>query len=360
MINTHKNPEEPHNSQIFCTNCGKMLAESNHPFCHHCGVQFVEERTIPADRAFILAALYGKNSWTRWIICSVSVVIMWQLVGALPLAAVCGFISRFGLWGFNCAIDSLNIRGSSHVPGFVLTMMSPLIGAVSLWFLSALIHKKKLLPIITGRLRFDYERFAFAMLIVFVLSTISLIVELKLNTAEAMGGELTRNPVTFDYVILAIFVVILVPIQAGMEEVFFRGYLLQGLSLVSRSKKFLLISTSLIFAAVHLANPEPWEYGILPYMAAILSLGAFMGIITLVDGGLELAIGFHTMNNIWSFLVVGLENSVMPTPSLYVLKIESLEIGAALIPGIFQFVILLGIFGWRYGWFRRRNQPYRS
>ena len=85
-----------------------------------------------------------------------------------------------------------------------------------------------------------------------------------------------------------------------------------------------------------------------------------MGILTLVDGGLELAIGFHTMNNIWSFLVVGLENSVMPTPSLFVLKVESLEIGAALIPGIFQFVILFGIFGLRYGWFRRGNQPYRS
>ena len=358
MINTHKNPKGPHNPQVFCTNCGKILAESDHPFCHHCGVQFPEERTIPADRAFILAALYGKNSWTRWIICSVSVVIMWQLVGALPLAAVCGFLSRFGLWGFNCT--SLNIEGPSHVPGFVLTMASPVIGAVSMWFLSASIQQKKLLPMITGRLRFDYERFAFAMLVVFVLSMISLAVELKLNTAEAMGGELTRNPVTFDYVILAIFVVILVPVQAGMEEVFFRGYLLQGLSLVSRSRMFLLISTSLIFAAVHLANPEPWEYGILPYMAAILSLGAFMGILTLVDGGLELAIGFHTMNNIWSFLVVGLENSVMPTPSLYVLKIDSLEIGAALIPGIFQFVILLGIFGWRYGWFRGRNQPSRS
>ena len=78
-----------------------------------------------------------------------------------------------------------------------------------------------------------------------------------------------------------------------------------------------------------------------------------MGLITLLDGGLELAIGFHTMNNLWSFLIVGLETSVISTPALFILSIERLELIPTIIPGIIQFMLLTGIFGWRYGWFTR-------
>ena len=68
---------------------------------------------------------------------------------------------------------------------------------------------------------------------------------------------------------------------------------------------------------------------------------------------IELAIGFHTMNNLWSFLILRLEKSVIPTTTLYTLNLESLDAVNAIIPGIVQFTLLFGIFSWRYQWFNK-------
>jgi hypothetical protein len=45
-------------------------------------------------------------------------------------------------------------------------------------------------------------------------------------------------------------------------------------------------------------------------------VGLMFGIATLMDDGLELAMGAHTANNILAFLVVSEPNSVMKTPTL--------------------------------------------
>src|SRR5207249_4454247 len=53
----------------------------------------------------------------------------------------------------------------------------------------------------------------------------------------------------------AVVAVLLFPLQSSAEELFFRGYLLQGLALRVRSRLLLALLTGLIFALLHLANP---------------------------------------------------------------------------------------------------------
>ena len=337
----------------FCTFCGFRVTSVQKSPCSNCSFSTDEKRLLVPTKAFIFASLYGNNGWQQWVACCLGIVLIWQLIGVLPLVAICGIVNYLEFQEYTCRTDSLSITGPSHVPGFTLSILPFVIGLIGMFYLLKWIHGKKLVNCLTGRKKIDFERVLFAMFIVAFMSGISLLIELSSETGTSARAEITRNPVDINFLFLAIVALFFVPIQAGLEEIFFRGYILQGISLISKSKIFLILSTSAIFTVVHLANPEPWEYGVYTYATTIFMLGTFMGLITLLDGGLELAIGFHTMNNLWSFLIVGLETSVISTPALFILSIEKLELIPTVIPGIIQFMLLTGIFGWRYGWFAR-------
>jgi membrane protease YdiL (CAAX protease family) len=68
---------------------------------------------------------------------------------------------------------------------------------------------------------------------------------------------MTFQPPGGEFLLFLVVAVILVPVQSGFEEVFLRGYLLQGLMQFLRNKVVLAILTGVIFALPHLANPEP-------------------------------------------------------------------------------------------------------
>ena len=72
-----------------------------------------------------------------------------------------------------------------------------------------------------------------------------------------VGQEMTLQPPGGEFLLFLVVAVILVPVQSGFEEVFLRGYLLQGLMQFLRNKVVPAILTGVIFALPHLANPEP-------------------------------------------------------------------------------------------------------
>ncbi len=337
---------------IFCTQCGVKLVKTPEHTCLSCGAPYRITDGLTKE-IFLQADLQGRNKWWHWVIGIFTVVMAWQVIGTMPLYFFCISTRLFSIYGFQCAPSQLIVRGPSHVPGFILTMFPFIIGTITLAIVVRWFHNKSFATLLTGRKRFDLSRTLFAMAVVGTMSAISLALELFANVAPENEGELIHNRISYDWAALAFFAFTLVPVQAGLEEVFFRGYLLQGMSLVSRSKIFLLFSTTTIFTAVHLANPEPWEYGVLPYLFSVFALGTFMGLITILDDGLELAIGFHTANNLWSFLVVGLEKSAIPTPALFILKIDDLNIGHAIAPILIQLFVIFIAFAWRYGWFAK-------
>ena len=84
----------------------------------------------------------------------------------------------------------------------------------------------------------------------------------------------------------------------------------------------------------------------MPYILSLLLFGAFVTVITLLDGGIELAVGYHALNNT--------EVSAVQSPSLFVVPVEGYE----LFEGILMEVVIYGlavlIFNLKYGWFRWR------
>ena len=154
-----------------------------------------------------------------------------------------------------------------------------------------------------------------------------------------------------EYITFFLFAIVLTPFQAGVEEVFFRGYLFQGVSLITRNRFVLVTTSSLLFMAPHLLNPEPYEYGFGPYVSSMLIFGVFMSLLTLFDGGIELAVGYHAINNLWLALIANTEITPMPTPSLFVISMDRFAFFPDVIVQLISSTVLLAIFNWKYRWF---------
>ncbi len=108
----------------------------------------------------------------------------------------------------------------------------------------------------------------------------------------------------------------MVPIQTTAEELFYRGYLLQGMGFLTRNFLLLAIINGILFMIPHLANPE---VAASPLMAIIdyTIFGFFLAYITLKSNTIELAIAGHASNNLFIAILANSEISVSPTPSLF-------------------------------------------
>ena len=109
----------------------------------------------------------------------------------------------------------------------------------------------------------------------------------------------------------------MIPIQTTIEELLFRGYLLQGLKNKLGSNKHAVILAGIVFGLIHYGNPEIEAIGnhvLLYYVAS----GVFLGCLALFDNGLELSIGYHAANNIFTALVVSNNWQVFQTDALFI------------------------------------------
>jgi uncharacterized protein len=110
---------------------------------------------------------------------------------------------------------------------------------------------------------------------------------------------------------------IAIPIQASTEELLFRGYITQQIALIGRYVWVPLAISSGLFALAHSFNPEVGAYGFLLAMSNYVTMGLVFGIATLMDDGLELAMGIHTGNNLIACLLVTDKNSALQTPAIF-------------------------------------------
>jgi len=174
------------------------------------------------------------------------------------------------------------------------------------------IHKKTFTSILTGFQKFRFNRFWFAFL-VWGLLLITVVLVQNFSSPDS----LTINFNLGGFLISLLLMVIFMPIQTGLEEVIFRGYLLQGLSQVFKNGYVPLIITSVLFGLAHMSNPEVRAYGWPIMLAYFVCFALFMGAITLLDEGLELAFGIHFANNIISSVLVNEPNSVIKSYSIF-------------------------------------------
>jgi membrane protease YdiL (CAAX protease family) len=176
---------------------------------------------------------------------------------------------------------------------------------------------------------------------------------LLLVIAEVVASKIHPGNYQFHFdaikfIPLVFIVLILIPFQAGFEELLFRSYLMQGTAFIFHSRFIALIFTSVIFGLMHSYNPEVNQFGFWNSMIYYIGFGLVAGLLVIFDNGLELAIGVHAINNIYGCLFVTYESSVLQTPALWTLKsvdINLMNIGFGFMAIVFL-IIMAKIYKW--------------
>ncbi len=204
---------------------------------------------------------------------------------------------------------------------------------VGLYLVQKFIHKRTILSLHTAARKFRWHRLLQAVIITFII-----------YTATSLIGHVTglsKLRFTFDstrFFQFALVSLLFIPLQSATEEIMLRGYLNQGFVSVFKNKWLAYILTSFLFMALHLSNPEavkaasesPLIYYIT--MSSYFLFGFLMCLVIEIDGGLEAAIGIHAANNLFAAIFVNYENSALPTPSVFLAKLNpalDLPIGMA-------------------------------
>tara|TARA_R110002051_G_scaffold13808_4_gene45613 strand:- start:48786 stop:49718 length:933 start_codon:yes stop_codon:yes gene_type:complete len=236
----------------------------------------------------------------------------------------------------------INALGSNVV---LILVLAPL--AVGLFFVlgwTKLVHSQTITSLTTSRKKIDWKRVFFAFAIWGVVTIILTFVGIYFSPEDYVF-----NFKLIPFLSLVVIGIVLIPLQTSFEEYLFRGHMLQGLGLATKNRWVPLIVTSVLFGLMHLGNPEVEKlgYGIMIYY---IGTGFFLGILTLMDEGLELALGFHAANNLIGALLLTADWTAFQTNSIY-RDISNPVLGwDILVPVFIIFPILLVIFSKKYGW----------
>ena len=124
---------------------------------------------------------------------------------------------------------------------------------------------------------------------------------------------------------------------------------MQDMLNLARKKWFPVVMTSVIFGTMHIFNPEVQKMGYL-ILVYYIGTGLFLGIITLMDEGTELALGFHAANNMMAALLITSDFTVFQTHSVFKdLSEPSLDYEAFL-PVFVIYPLLIFLFSKVYKW----------
>ena len=206
------------------------------------------------------------------------------------------------------------------------------------------LHQRSFLSLITSRDRVDYKKILFSFFLWGTVSALLVIFDYIMSPEDYVWNF---KPLAF--LILFLISVVMIPLQTSMEELIFRAYLMQGFGVLFKNRWMPLLITSILFGLLHIWNPEIDKLGI-HLIWYYIGTGLFLGVITLMDEGLELALGFHAANNLVTALLVTASWTAFQTESLLIDNSEP-SLGMELIITLVVIYPLLAlIFARKYKW----------
>ncbi len=234
-----------------------------------------------------------------------------------------------------------------------------LVGPLGLMLLIVLFYNKfiqnnTIRILTTSRPKIDWQRVFFSFGLWSLITIVTTVVSYYTSPEDFV---LNFKPKEFAvFVVLAL---LFIPLQTSFEEYLFRAHMLQGLGLATKTRWIPLVVTSFLFGIMHIANPEVEKLGLI-IMFYYIGTGLFLGILTLMDEGLELALGFHAANNLVGALLITSDWSAFQTHSILKDVSEPNANVQIFIPILVIFPILLYIFAIKYKWSNWKEKLFGS
>ncbi len=291
---------------------------------------------------FLMNAFIPANNFIKYIYGTILILIA-TIIGQVPL--ILAIVAKSAADGKAFPTDQNEMmQVLDKNTNLFLMLLSFAVALVGLYFVVRIQHNQKFKDIVTSRKKIDWSRFFFAFSIWGAFQVISVAISYFAEPEEYIWNF---NLVPF--LILFLIAIVMLPIQTSTEELVFRGYLMQGFGLLAKNKWVPLLVTSVSFGLLHSANPEVEKMGNIA-MIYYIGTGLFLGIMVLMDEGLELSLGFHAANNLFAALLVTSDWSALQTNSILKDVAEPSAGFEIVFPVLVIFPILLFIFSKKYNW----------
>jgi hypothetical protein len=260
---------------------------------------------------FLDNAKLGKNNWWRYLI----TIILSLLIASVVAGALLGVFIVIGILIFKQSFNVDLIYQLLEEPTFLIFLvgLSFSISFIFLYLCTRILHKKEFISLINIKNKVRWNRIAKGagawLIIIGAFDLVSYLI-------DPTGFKISFNFQKFW--VLAILALIAFPIQASFEEVFFRGYLMQGISLIFKKPVWVLLISALAFSLLHWWNAGTVIMSISIVMSTFI-IGLVLGIIALADNGIEMAMGVHIINNIYvSVIHSSPESGLGNLPSIFI------------------------------------------
>jgi uncharacterized protein len=257
---------------------------------------------------YLNIARQGVNHWWQYVLGILLSLFFWIMIGGIASITMTSFFTG------DMEIESIQTFFKSRsIEAFVVNNI-----AFVFWFWGTVlavrgIHGRSAWGLVGADQRINWWRFSYGFIVWFIISMIPSFIALWMSPGEyKFDFDINKWPFAF------LIVMILTPIQTSAEEIFFRGYLLQGMGLITRQPLVLIFSNGLLFMLPHLVNPEVAN-GFFWMALHYFMIGVFLAFITLQDDQLELALGVHAANNI-THIFFTTTDSALGTPALWTAK----------------------------------------
>jgi len=303
---------------------------------------FAPQKNAPM---FFKASKEGGTEWWMYLL-GVVTVAMGYLLGQLPLGLVVMMKSMEAgsgsLEAFSESMDFGSIGLDPNV-GFLLALLMFVGAFLALWLAIRLIHKRTLASLVNGYGKVRWSRFLFGLGIWTLFGVVIECVNYGFDPS-VYHFQFELRP----FLVLTLIALCLIPLQTSFEELFIRGYLMQGLGRLTGSRIGAALLSSGLFMALHLMNPEIGKFGLGVMIPYYFIVAFFLAAITLLDDGLELAMGIHAATNLFGSLFVTFEGSALQTPALF--RLDAPHAGLMLAETIIAMAVFSYLAARKYRW----------
>lgn len=253
----------------------------------------------------------GKSSIWRYILGSILMIIV--------------FFALSGMGAIPVTIIDPNYKDSLIESNLAL-MLVFVISFVAIPLIVGLLHKRPYWSVAMPK--FHIEKWN--LLIGFVVSTL---VGLIAVVVFSLLGYIDLEYVGIDWgtwLSVAAIGLIGIFIQAGSEEMLFRGYFAQFTRRITKNPYVIIFVPALLFAIPHYSNLSQYSSGLIVLLPYLIN-GVLYGYIAYRTGSLWMSLGLHMSNNLSGMLLVGTKADVLETVSPLVFGLPSLELSTVVI-----------------------------
>lgn len=292
---------------------------------------------------YLELAKLGKNHWWRYLLGILIIGVMWQVLGGVPMFILVLSIMTDDDPNTNFVQETMRFEGVNPLISYLAISFTFISMFIGLFLVVRFLHRRYFNTLINASLRLNWPRFFQGFGVYLVLMVVLSVVGYVFDPASVQFNlDLSA------LLIFLPFALVLTPLQACAEELVFRGYLMQGLGLLMKNKAVVAIISGILFMLPHLANPE---IKINPVFMPLtyFTMGLALALITLRDNGLELAMGAHSANNLYAFMVMNYEKSAVESPSIFSTTAPDplMSLVGFIITGLLFYFIIYRVFGER-------------